>query len=387
MLDVVRVARWISHLDNRPDLFHECPGSQSAEFLWILVDSLGRDLSVFGDRGALAGLRKMQLYRLLCASRERQASEPRDHVYGVLGLRNRIRSTAELSALSIPQVDYRAPIEQVFSDATRAALTEVGGHAILAFISHRSDVSIETTPIPSWALPLGRKYDSREDPSQFYHQFNANDGQANKIRDSHRSEEMILTVSGIGIDRVVDVCAVPDRKLWSGNNLSKIQPCLRSLLAQVQAHTNGRINHGGILMTLMAGLNLQSKRADNDDIRGFSDLLEVDKVTRWPLSGLEDRSIAKTRWDEPWRPYNRMQNAWNRSVFITQAGSIGLGPKLTKAGDIVAIIYGCRVPVVLRPCGEEYRFVGICYFEGVMDGEAMRMHKEIGGPDVEFRIR
>jgi hypothetical protein len=53
---------------------------------------------------------------------------------------------------------------------------------------------------------------------------------------------------------------------------------------------------------------------------------------------------------------------------------VGLCPRQTKAGDLVCILFGCSVPVILRPANEEgtsYKLIGECYVHGKMDGEAM----------------
>ncbi|KAI1177465.1 heterokaryon incompatibility protein-domain-containing protein [Nemania sp. FL0916] len=39
---------------------------------------------------------------------------------------------------------------------------------------------------------------------------------------------------------------------------------------------------------------------------------------------------------------------WNRRLFKTKAGILGLGPKNVEKGDKLGIIYGCTVPVILR---------------------------------------
>jgi hypothetical protein len=55
---------------------------------------------------------------------------------------------------------------------------------------------------------------------------------------------------------------------------------------------------------------------------------------------------------------------------------VGLGPSNTQDNDVIAIFYGCSVPVILRArdkrlYGQEcYEFIGEAYIYGKMDGEA-----------------
>lgn len=79
-----------------------------------------------------------------------------------------------------------------------------------------------------------------------------------------------------------------------------------------------------------------------------------------------------------------------RCFCITDSGSLGLGSGAMARGDVVVVPYGCSTPVLLRPEGsssedgseertQEYRFVGDVYIHGYMDGEAMDQ-----GPREEF---
>ncbi|RKU47799.1 hypothetical protein DL546_007221 [Coniochaeta pulveracea] len=88
----------------------------------------------------------------------------------------------------------------------------------------------------------------------------------------------------------------------------------------------------------------------------------------------------------------------NRTFLITKGGLMGLGPKFTRPGDIVAILSGARVPIILRGTGrskklwelgvgtrliQDYTVVGDSYVHGIMNGEAVRdVDWENGGHEV-----
>ena len=60
-----------------------------------------------------------------------------------------------------------------------------------------------------------------------------------------------------------------------------------------------------------------------------------------------------------------------RSFLTTVNGQIGLAPIVTKPGDEVAVLLGCRSPLVLRPFGDgSHKVVGECYIDGFMEGAA-----------------
>jgi hypothetical protein len=72
----------------------------------------------------------------------------------------------------------------------------------------------------------------------------------------------------------------------------------------------------------------------------------------------------------------RLQQAiWGRQLIRTSSGFLGLAPSLTQVGDTICIFHGCNVPVVLRLVGEHYKFLGQCYINNMMDGEALDLQK------------
>jgi hypothetical protein len=92
----------------------------------------------------------------------------------------------------------------------------------------------------------------------------------------------------------------------------------------------------------------------------------------------------KGRWKynfEPQDPYDISyhnnyvdlfgENIKGQNLFRTKDGFMGLGPRRSQRGDLVCIICGVESPVLLRPSGNEYLFVGHCYVYGLMEGRAL----------------
>jgi hypothetical protein len=75
-----------------------------------------------------------------------------------------------------------------------------------------------------------------------------------------------------------------------------------------------------------------------------------------------------------------LRKSGNRCLGRTTNGDLGSMPGGTKVGDKICVFYGGTVPYTIRPCGNgEYRFLGECYFDGFMDGEAMDLGIESEG--------
>ncbi|KAG9218007.1 hypothetical protein CCMSSC00406_0008784 [Pleurotus cornucopiae] len=82
--------------------------------------------------------------------------------------------------------------------------------------------------------------------------------------------------------------------------------------------------------------------------------------------------------------FSRMNVMQYRRPFVGKGGFVSLGPSGMDVGDLVCVLYGARVPFVLRPVkgkgqdseGRKYTLVGECYCDGIMDGEALKMGLE-----------
>jgi hypothetical protein len=62
-----------------------------------------------------------------------------------------------------------------------------------------------------------------------------------------------------------------------------------------------------------------------------------------------------------------------RCFFRTSCGSMGLGPRNTRIGDLVTVLFGASRPIVLRPKDSStYELVGDGYVYGVMGGELVK---------------
>ncbi|KAF2114627.1 heterokaryon incompatibility protein-domain-containing protein [Lophiotrema nucula] len=71
-----------------------------------------------------------------------------------------------------------------------------------------------------------------------------------------------------------------------------------------------------------------------------------------------------------------------RRIFLTESGFLGLGPRILRAGDQVAVFAGGNTPFVIRritrpqaeagddgTANQRYQFIGECYVHGLMRGE------------------
>lgn len=87
---------------------------------------------------------------------------------------------------------------------------------------------------------------------------------------------------------------------------------------------------------------------------------------------------------------HRVQSViWNRKFLVSKDNKwIGLAPMAAQVGDIICVLFGCSVPVVLRPqTGGWFQLVGECYVYGIMNGEVCETAKSSGYSEQEFELR
>jgi hypothetical protein len=78
--------------------------------------------------------------------------------------------------------------------------------------------------------------------------------------------------------------------------------------------------------------------------------------------------------------------ATNRCLVITENGYIGLGPRQVKTKDQVCIMYGCSVPLIVRPCDNGFSMIGEAYVHGLMDGEAVKYMEDKNLKEMHWTI-
>ncbi len=66
-----------------------------------------------------------------------------------------------------------------------------------------------------------------------------------------------------------------------------------------------------------------------------------------------------------------MAKSQGRRFFTTLGGYMGIGPPGMRPGDLICVLLGGNVPWVVRQEGHEYILIGECYVHGNMDGEFM----------------
>jgi len=82
------------------------------------------------------------------------------------------------------------------------------------------------------------------------------------------------------------------------------------------------------------------------------------------------------------RFHEAIRYCYHRKVFETQSGHLGIGPRASQDGDVIAVSKLSQWPMVLRRAEyagpDHYTMVGPTFIEGVEDGEEIFAEAEQG---------
>ena len=310
---------------------------------------------------------KITLTRALLVASMRQASDPRDHVYGLHGVL--------YSKNRLIKPNYQTSIDKVFTNATSMIFEEAGSIDALAYaVGVRLDNAYE---LPSWVCDWTRETDWVVQ-GQFY---NASRGERFTTKQTtHRT----LSVEACKIDLISTTKPPSGSSMFAMGRFKEDLSCLEGWLSAVNFENSD--DWCAFWTTVLFGL----VSPEGGDRRMLpEDLITIE--TWWELAQsakIEGRGNSFLNGRE--RNLVRLAGQLRNSVrvynfYLTSQGFLGMGPQTLEKGDEVFVTKGSRLPLILRPIKDTithnlgipghkrgYLFVGQCYLHGFMDGEAVK---------------
>lgn len=338
-----------------------------------------------------------ELSLLLMLGRLAQEKDPRDKVYGLMGMIPKY-VTQHINP------DYSATVEDVFTDFARALILGFNNlNMVLTGNQHPNFA------VPSWVPDLTDRWD----PHLWSTNSNAtpNSPAHFSIADNGRT----LTVKAIIYDTINGTA--PPLGYVSGH-LAPLHPATQptappppsydlktAIVRTLHRDTTYDCHTQPTILDIPWLDHLPTARPADPRIqlmlsRGWAPVLRhaafVDfqqlraqldaHYTPWPGRGFRTFFPGDvTRCDDPEgfvRALEKHQGVVY-PVFTTGRGLLGAAVHPVRVGDVVAVVGGCYAPVVLRRVeeGSGWRAVGHCYVEGLMRGEG-----EGWGVEEEVRI-
>lgn len=347
---VIYCGKSCASLDSlRRGLFRVSCGTQSIQAMVVLrpgVYSKLRDLR-FNIRGA-------------------KCTDPKDYIYGVLGM------LYESRGLAITP-DYSKSLAEICQEVTLAHIDVYGSLALLDACGNDHDhceqsSSSENVKLPSWVPNWAceiRKPSYLHLPRRVHLVARAEylgDGilrVAGLMKGVIKDIIELDTTTELGFEASLRGIVPKDAaetqypgggSLWNAYRIALCANCFRDATVPADTTRSSFLDDG------------QSHAAFESILRGEEPPQSLGRSPVWPADSLE-YSFFYTVW----------QFQFTHRFFMTKDGVMGWAPKQARQGDHIAIMLGSETPTVIRPVSspetEQYEVVGPCYLQGFMFGE------------------
>ena len=319
----------------------------------------------------------------------KDCTDPRDSIYGFLGLAHR-------DLVDAIKPDYSIPLKEVLR---RTAVKHISCTGSLSFFSFTTLKSRNDRLVPTWVPDwprLGTFDQSEPKSTQNLKRVEWRDRIARVICHSGfnacatRSlsfdsiNETTVMLNGKCSGKVTDVSPDALHDDWNGNvsswHLIKVTESWREFFDKFADHTAfpsstegrespfWRIFVGDVYIDTTRN---ELRKCEKPDYEAYQ---AMEREFHLEAEGLEanlqgwETVISRDYWASL-----RTASA-GRRLFATDRGYIGFGPAEMQKGDHVYILSGGKVPYILRPVSgprpRTFELVGDCYLHGVMHGEA-----------------
>jgi len=297
-----------------------------------------------------------------------RAKDPKDYIYGLLGHPTSI----EDNVASFLQVAYEKSTEDVYLDF---ALSFMRAKRSLNIITYAVKYTKRTKDInvPSWC-PRWDLCSQKTNPLLTSRGRNGYQASGDREFFIQTHERLALGVKGFILDiSITEACPLIHGKLSMYAEDQALEQ-LKGFLEEALTLTLRTDILDACHFALSAGRWRRSKRAIFEE-QFSSFILPVARQLKCLNSdALRDVETLSNKHHPLRYVSNISRNIIGRALFVTKNGRVCLGPRHIAKGDLCCIVYGCQVPVILRPAGNgRYEFVGDACVEGVMEGEAMEL--------------
>lgn len=337
---------------------------------------------------------KVWLHTLLINSLDSAATDPRDHIYALLGL------ASDATTRNI-EVNYRMEVSDLF---TSVAIQMVQREECLNVLNSCSEARPPVTPklpswVPDWAswsrarsilnLPTTSSFDATRG-SRHTSQFSSNRqlcGRGYEIDEIQYSTKSIMIIPTFETEPMSRMIGEGNLKLFRNNIYAGIFMHRETLAAKLATYPTGEDIPTAYSTTLIA-----SHRIFSPDAPSMAELYaatRLDLLYPWRVPPQWNREASPSK-KEP--RHNATYGEYvaavyrvlpNRKFCLSRKGYMGLMPLEAENGDKIVLLSGGRTPYVVRKAKSGmWSFRGECYLHGMMHGEGWDPDKEMQ----EFRF-
>lgn len=349
--------------------------------IWLIATRIHRlvDLSTTQTTSSM-------LTTTLSLASRAEARDPKDKVFGILGLLDK-----SISSKIIP--DYENSVQQVFADLTIAIIETTRS---LEHIIHQAEPL--ASEWPSWVPDLRLPFP----PSPRHYMMSLCKRRASKIRYAefslereHETDSLLLCCRGYTVD-LIDGIAASSRHnspiLPESDQVHITNRGTRALHRSLVLDHPKTHEHPALMkVPWIPERNMNRERTltappiweqvfKSRHFKTFHRFLEANKDFR--IQGKKFQDFFSSSPREVTEAHAiiyhlglAVQSLKGRKLATTKTGYIAMVPKNVQRGDVVAVLLGCNFPVLLRPSGRYFRVLGECYVHGLMNGEVFGLER------------
>ena len=307
---------------------------------------------------------------------KRQATDPRDHFLGMLGLMP--TETAEY----FQRLGYSLSSAELFSQCTKLLYGHPDNN--LDDLGDAAGVRDCTIPnLPTWAMDLSNQPGQHEVDTHRWQLYNASPG--TRYEGATKYEDLpgfTLTFEAIPLG-TIRACAgqVPSSDLTQATVLSHVSEWQQLYLESTTSPDSDSFWRTVLMDRYIRQYWLHKRKPMPR--RGLVDVQAwFDNYSRTgdPRDLEEDTHHYRPTDDgSKWGTYHYRAvklNVERCRFFTTTKGVPCMGPHEIQVEDELFVLAGSKAPAVLRPARRDgkdvYLFVGLCFVDGIMYGEALR---------------
>ncbi|KAL8689869.1 MAG: hypothetical protein Q9218_004557 [Villophora microphyllina] len=361
-------------------------------FLWLShlthhhaidLELLGVDTETYTAIANMTSMNRMRIrYRLLDKpltlaqglgeSLQFQTSDPRDRIYAINGL------CLNLNVGGIP-LDYKASVNDVYYETAYALIAGNKAVDVLAV----AGVGYVDNELPSW-VPDWRRDPSLTGAIALYHQgwetCRASGTLVPHVQGDWNAKS--LTISAVHVDTydrdfpfpqpqprpgLVQRFIGPSARLW----VNEIRDFLKGAVQCIYSEEEPR----DLILARTLTAHVPGVDVNNQEL--------LDGLDIWlRLNDVAD-DLGTGEWKSPSKDHfimtilEGLKHLATSKIFGSQGRRLlGFGPKSAREGDMICILIGLSIPCLLRPNESKrgtWKFVGVCYVDGLMYGEGLKI--------------
>ncbi|KAK0755239.1 hypothetical protein N5P37_012062 [Trichoderma harzianum] len=294
--------------------------------------------------------------RILNATRNAKASDPRDKIYGILGF---FGAPAKDPENIFPEPDYKKTAAELYADVSRAIIINTGKLDVLS--SCYGFIKSSVPNLPSWAVSWN------DTPLKYFDDEIFDAAGASSVIYEDSDDKLLLRIKGNKVDSVKVTGQLPDSIGYSNGAYIELWRYWWKFVSDLKTYPTGDTVSDAFQDTLCWGSTLHYHRASLEEYK------ETFKAWLKVLTGSDDTDTAAKNIFDSKEPYKYAHRAssitWGRNMGITDKGYLAMVPITTKVGDEIVIFEGAKLPFVVRTEGGKSKLGGPCYIRGMMDGE------------------